>query len=780
MLAAPRWVAWTYVPREGKQTKVPINPATGANAASTDPSTWGTHADALKRAVNSGLAGVGFVLGDGWVGIDFDDFRERDGRFSEPVPSAVRLFGTYAEVSPSKTGVKIIGRGKLPEGYKNRTGKNDMGREIEVYDSGRYFTVTGEKLDDAPVAVRDISEELGLFCREHMPKRPSHDSKPQHEVSGTPVAGPGSVLTDEDVIAFVLGQSGERGDELRLMWGGGIPERFVNDDSVADGSLLNEIVYYTGGDLDQADRVFRQSGLYRDKWERESYRLPTLNHVLSGRGPDDFYRPKAHVRSHRDPEREAARKLTDLGNAERLATRIEGKALFVHEAKGWYVYTGKRWEPDTTGEVYRHASDTARAIYAEAEDAPTRADRKATAKWAVTSESKTRLDAMVAMAARIKGMTVSAAVFDTDPNLLACNNGTIDLRTGELRPSRPEDYVTKLAPVNWQGPDAPTPRWHKFLEEILPDAELRDFIQVAAGYGASGLSNARAFFICHGSGRNGKSTFLETIRDVIGDYGHTAKPETFLVAKRDGGAASTDVASLKGARLVVTSETKRGAKIDASLIKSLTGDDTVNARHIFERPVEFAPSWSVFLATNHRPEMPGDDMALWERVKLIPFEVRIPDDKKDTTLKDKLMAEAPGILAWMVEGARSYIDHGLTDPEAIVEATAEYQTESDPVGDFISRCLELRPGDDSYLATSGDLRQAWVGYCDENDVMGIEARQIGMRLKAAHGRTLITSKTVRIKGEYRPTRAWLGFRLNDEGENMRDHGEGIEHMQMSM
>lgn len=172
----------------------------------------------------------------------------------------------------------------------------------------------------------------------------------------------------------------------------------------------------------------------------------------------------------------------------------------------------------------------------------------------------------------------------------------------------------------------------KFLEEIIPDREIRDYLRVAAGYGATGLSNARAFFICHGSGRNGKGTFLETVRDVLGDYGHTAKPETFLESRREGGAASTDVASLKGARLVVTSETKRGAKIDTNLVKSLTGDAKINARHLFERPMEFKPSWSVFVATNHKPEMPGDDEALWERVKLVPSTCVSPSSKKTPLL----------------------------------------------------------------------------------------------------------------------------------------------------
>jgi putative DNA primase/helicase len=577
--------------------------------------------------------------------------------------------------------------------------------------------------------------------------------------------------------------------------------------SDADFSLAGILVYWTGGDAEQMERIMRRSLLgtldadREKKWARRDYlsklTIPNAINLHVSKG-GDFYRPGGSTslpqgkkvssqeetfepadsllsldKTLSEPASEA-RPRTDLGNSERLASRLQGKALYVYEAKCWYVFTGRRWEPDTTGAVYRHAQDTVRAIYAESENEPTEAERKATAKWAMTSESKTRIDAMVALSATIKGMTVSATVFDTDPYLLACNNGTLDLRTGELRDSKPEDYISKLAPVDWHGLDTFAPRWQKFLGEILPNEEIREFIQVAAGYGATRLSNARAFFICHGSGRNGKGTFLETLRDVLGDYGHTSKAETFLVARREGGQASTDVADLKGSRLVITSESRPGAKIDANLIKSLTGDDTINARHLFQRAIQFKPTWSVFLATNHRPEMPGDDIALWERVKLIPFDVRISDEQKDTDLKDKLMAEAPGILAWIVSGAKDYIERGLEDTSAIREATAEYQTESDPIGDFIARYLDVNPGNSRYYTTAADVRQAWLGYCDENDIMDINVRQVGMRLKSEHGKNLIVSKTTRIKGETGTPRVWFGFALNDHGEDIRLHGENIE------
>jgi AAA domain/NrS-1 polymerase HBD domain len=334
MLEERRWVAWRYEERGGgKPTKVPVDPATGGNADTTKPPTWGTHAEALARAVKSGLAGVGFVLGDGWLGIDFDNFRDEvSGQLSEPVPSAVRLFGTYAEVSPSGKGVKIIGRGKIPEGLGNRMGKDGIGRDIEVYDSARFFTVTGEKLPDAPATVREMPEEFGVFCRQFLPERRLSASNG--------VDAPGSSLSDYEVIEHILGRDGERGDELHQMWAGEIPDRFAGDDSRADQSLVNEIVFYAGGDLDQVDRVFRRSGLYREKWERADYRRRTFDFALSGKGPDDFYRADGPAASSNCSEGSWRGRVVSLGKRGRPPERVWVVRNLIPEKKTSVVYGG--------------------------------------------------------------------------------------------------------------------------------------------------------------------------------------------------------------------------------------------------------------------------------------------------------------------------------------------------------------------------------------------------------------------------------------------------------
>jgi putative DNA primase/helicase len=742
MLRPPQWIRWHrfHKPGDKKPTKIPDNPnATGEEAKTNDPETWATFERAARRYLaNDGVAGVGFVYteADPYAGIDLDNCRSPEtGEISPWAQNIIDAANTYTEVSPSGTGVKLYGRGVLPghRGFKNR--------RVEIYDAGRWFAVTGEHVEGTPNEARDIQHVIDGVLVSH---------KAQSNGAGN--ADDGDYPEPFDMARALVGvPEGERDNTL---WKMASKMRRLNyPQKWAETAILTAAANCTSpfdpdAALDKVRRAYRE------------------------------YEPVEPSANGHGPAPQVSRPLTDLGNAERLASRIRGKAVYVYEAKGWYVYTGKRWEPDTTGEVYRYAAETVRGIYADAEAQADEAERKKTAKWAMASEARTRLDAMVKLAANVEGMTVSATIFDTDPYILACNNGTVDLRTGELRPSRAEDFISKLAPVEYMGINTFAPRWQKFLEEIIPDQEIRDYLQVAAGYGATGLSNARAFFICHGHGRNGKGTFLETVRDVLGDYGHTAKPETFLESRREGGSASTDVASLKGTRLVVTSETKRGAKIDTNLVKSLTGDDTINARHLFERPMEFKPSWSVLMATNHKPEMPGDDSALWERIKLIPFTVRISDEQKDTALKAKLMAEGSGILAWIVRGAMRYFEHGLRDPAAIREAVSDYQTDSDPVGDFIARCLEVNPGDDSYRVSAAELRQAWIGYCDENDIVGVEVREVSTRLKGTYGKILITAKSVRSGGQVQ--RTWTGFRLSDEGDDMQSHGEGVERIRHMM
>jgi P4 family phage/plasmid primase-like protien len=402
---------------------------------------------------------------------------------------------------------------------------------------------------------------------------------------------------------------------------------------------------------------------------------------------------------------ERAYNLTDLGNAERFVAHYGKDARYCYPWRKWLVWTGARWERDEAGQVHRLAKETVRSIYREASDAEEEDRRKAVAKHAAASESETRIRAMVELAK--SEAPVSPDELDADPWLLNVLNGTVDLRTGELREHRREDLITKLSPVEY-GPDAMAPTWDAFLERVLPGEELRGFVQRAAGYSATGDTSEQCMFIHHGPGANGKSTFQETVSAALGDYAMRTPAETLLV-KRTGGVPN-DVARLKGARLVTASETEEGRRLAESLVKDLTGQDTISARFMWAEWFDFKPTHALHLSTNHKPEIRGTDPAIWRRIRLVPWGVTIPPAEQDKKLAEKLLGELPGVLAWIVRGCSAWLHEGLQAPEEVRKATRAYRTEMDVLAGFLADCC-LRDEDETAFA--GELWGAWKRWCEE-------------------------------------------------------------------
>lgn len=413
-----------------------------------------------------------------------------------------------------------------------------------------------------------------------------------------------------------------------------------------------------------------------------------------------------------EPEEPATRKSyrkTDLGNAERLAAQHGRDLRYSYEKGTWYGWDGRRWLLDTGGEVERRAKQTVRTIYREAEREEEEERRKALAQHATRSEGRARIDAMIALGQSEQGIPVQQAELDKDPWALNVLNGCVDLRTSELRPHRREDLITRLIEVEYD-PAAKCPLREEFLRDIMAgDLELMAFLRRAAGYSLTGSTREQAFFLLHGTGSNGKSTFLETISTLLGDYAHTAEFSSFL--KRRGESVRTDIADLKGRRFVTAIEADPGRRLDESLVKALTGGDTINARHLYERAFQFAPEFKLWLAANHKPEIRGQDYAIWRRVRLIPFEVVVPPERQDKDLPAKLREELPGILAWAVRGCLEWLAGGLGEPERVKAATAEYREESDILADFLASTCREEHG--SQVAAS-DLYARYRTWCEGN------------------------------------------------------------------
>jgi len=446
---------------------------------------------------------------------------------------------------------------------------------------------------------------------------------------------------------------------------------------------------------------------------------------------------------------------SDLGNARRLVAR-HGKDLhYCHLSKKWYVWDGRRWRRDDSGEVERRAKDTVGGIYQEAGRSADLEERKAFAKFALKTEESKNLIAMVRQAQSEPGMPVAPKDLDANPWLLNCANGTVDLTTGELKPHRREDLLTIITEVEYD-PEANCNLWERFLYEIMdvnnqPQAADRmvSFLQRALGYSLSGSIQEDCFFILWGNGANGKSTLVNTISTILARYATNTPVETLLNRDR-GGEIPADIARLDGPRFVTADEVDKGRRLAESLVKALTGRGTITARFLYGEHFEFTPQFKLWLSTNTKPIIRGTDTGIWRRIMFCRFPVEIPREQWDLELEAKLQADGAGILAWLVRGCLQWQREGLAPPPEVLAATAQYRAEMDVLGEFIEDRCVVAPG---YVATAKELYESYDDWAEDG---GIPEKQ---RLKQrTFGACLTERGFIRDRGAG-GKRLWRGVAL---------------------
>lgn len=423
---------------------------------------------------------------------------------------------------------------------------------------------------------------------------------------------------------------------------------------------------------------------------------------------------------------------TDYANAERFAMQHADAVRFCHSTGVWLVWDGARWKADDAGTPHRLAAETARAMYRAAGDQSTPEARSDAARWAIKCEFKARLDAMVSLAKSQPSLVVRVEDLDSDPWLLNVANGTIDLRTGELRPHRRGDLMTKVAQVSYD-PNAGCPRFLRFIGEIFPQgADLIGFVQRLLGMCLTGDVSDQHLHILHGGGANGKSVLCGAVRYVMGEYAADAPPSLLAGSGRD--EHPTEIADLMGRRLVIASETEEGASFKLQLVKRLTGETTLKARFMRQDYFTFRRTHKTILMTNNLPRVREDSEAVWRRLLLVPFEVTIPECRRDPGLLDALIAEAPGILAWIVRGCLEWQNVGLSPPECVRRATESYRGDEDTLGLFLEECCSVdkdtpnATGAPSRFTPWRDLWSRYIDWCKARGNPALTAKRLGTEL----------------------------------------------------
>ena len=415
---------------------------------------------------------------------------------------------------------------------------------------------------------------------------------------------------------------------------------------------------------------------------------------------------------------ELLKSLTDVGNADRFARRYSSRVIFV-PGRGWLTWSGLQWQRDEAGHIVELAKQLARSIYQEGTNLDDDEARIAVAKHAKASQQVQRLKAVLDLARSCPELVVPNNQLDAHDLLLGVANGVVDLTTGKLQPTKQEDRITRHSPVTFD-PKAECTHFLAFLNQVTGgDKSLMGYLQRVVGYSLTGKTAEQCLFFLYGTGANGKSTFLNLVQEMLGPELARQTPSETLMTRKNT-SASNDLARLQGVRAVIANEVEDGSLLAESLVKQLTGGDTVTARFLYSEHIEFQPKFKLFIAGNHKPAIRGRDQGIWRRIRLIPFEVTIPPAQRDKGLQARLRTELPGILNWAIQGCLTWQKTTLKEPHIVTSAVASYRQEMDLLGAWVNDCCMTGP------LCEWPARQAYSSYAQWAEGGGYKPMSEGM------------------------------------------------------
>lgn len=750
-----RWVNWRFEIRNGKPTKVPINPTTGGRAMSDNPATWGTFEDALLHVndVNKNgikIEGIGFMFsGDGILGVDIDHCKDPEtGALSDEAKDIIGTIDSYTEFSQSGDGVHIICHGKLPEGRRRKG-------NVETYEVGRFFVMTGNVYDDGHCDIESRTEELAVIHSKYLA---SGNNNKRNSQTSAPVLLPTvSHMNEDEIIGKAT--NAKNGYLFKSLMDGTWTGNYKSQ-SEADLAICNILAFWTSKDERMMDSIVRRSSIYRDKWDERrgkyTYGESTIQRAI--RDTTQVYTPGRPKQKSMPPAAalppdeelgydqlygpvvdEPIESLlygedttSDLGRSKIFSKKYKGKVLWCRDVRDWYVWDGQKWASGAEMYVMQLAKELVPEMIIHANKFVVAATgeeelKKAKSTYHETLKAKTErcIKSMIELAK--SDLFVNAEKFDADPFLLNCQNGVVDLRTGHILAHDSKFYLSKIARANYI-PESTFKLFKSFLELITcNEKELQNYFQIVCGMAAVGKVFHEGIAIFHGGGQNGKSSFLNCISKVFGDYSCSLNPE-MLMAQKDG-RQPVGITKIEGKRFVTAIETEEGRRLSGTMLKQLASTDLITGREMYQKERSFQPTHTLIMATNHLPKVGSIDTGTWRRIAVVPFNANIEGKKQIKDYAD-LLARTDGdsILTWIIEGARTYIENNyqIDLPEVVKNYTSEYREDEDWVSKFISECCEVG----NYEEPGKKMYETYKKWCDSTNEYGRKPGDFAQSLKA--------------------------------------------------
>ena len=705
------WCCWKLT----EKGKIPFNVLTGQGAKSNDPSTFVSYPILLKhihKYLNidengKQIGGVGLGIFRGYSAVDIDHCVDEYGNISEMAKDIIDFCQSYTEYSPSRTGIRIIFKTQIKidksEYYINNS---SLGLEIYISDmTNKFVTITGNKISGDNINEIDILPLLNKYMKK------------------------GGINIDKLL---------EKDAKLKELWFKKAPGSH-SDESESDMALCCKLAYYAKNDENEVRRLFELSPYYQSKDEQHkrkwnsNYSIETIRKSVS-----------TYAVQQTQPIIDKKYDLNDTGNAHRFIDMFGENLRYNVDNKMWMIWNGNYWQYDISESVKNYIEILAEQMLYESSNIQDVQERIRAIRNIEDIYSSGGKESLLKEARHLPGIPVTNEELDRDKYLICTNSGTINLQTSDIQPNDKSNMISMTTGCDIDLIHEPV-KFIKFINEMFEENQsIINYVHKALGYSMTESAREQIMFILHGDGNNGKSLLLDIIKNALGSYGISSKPQ-LLTEQKFGSQNSEEIARLKGKRFVAVEEIKEGDKLDEQLVKSLTsGIGNQVARFLYGNSFEFPFKGKIWMATNYEPVIRGTDKGIWRRIIKIPVTADFTG-REDKDLRDKLMTELPQILGWLFKGYQLYLKEGLKKPEEIEKAIIAYREDMDIVSQWINEYCECKP---DYFERANILYDNFRAFCQRRDQktnQTIFGRNLGKKFKKYNSGSGIVYIGIRLK-----------------------------------